>query len=109
MELIQVPCGQSRYRAHCGELDQVQSPANDLPHPSRRRNDSAGVVMGHHSSGRNLMFVGSFASSRSHLEAVLVFYDPNPHHSLVRQTGVHPQLATRAALGIVLFCLGFPD
>src|ERR1700721_396906 len=55
------------------------------------------------------MFAGSFASSRSHLETVLARYDPNSHHSLVRQTGVHPQLAAQAALAIVLFCLGFPD
>ena len=65
--------------------------------------------MGHYSSGRNLMFAGSFASSRSHLETVLALYDPNSHHSLVRQTGVHPQLAAQAALGVVFFCLGFPD
>jgi predicted ATPase len=55
------------------------------------------------------MWVGSFASSRSHLETVLALYDPSSHHSLVRQTGVHPQLAAQAALGIVLFCLGFPN
>jgi hypothetical protein len=36
-------------------------------------------------------------------------YDPNSHHALVRQTGIHPQLAAQAALGIVFFCLGFPD
>jgi predicted ATPase len=65
--------------------------------------------MGHYSAGRNLMWVGRFASSRSHLETVLALYDPNSHHSLVRQTGIHPQLAAQAALGIVLFCLGFPD
>jgi predicted ATPase len=55
------------------------------------------------------MWVGSFASSRSHLETVLALYDPNSHHSLLRQTGVHPQLAAQAALGVVLCCLGFPD
>jgi hypothetical protein len=71
MEFIQVPCGQSRYHAHRGELDRAQSLAKDLLHVSRRRNDSAGLVMGHYCSGRNLMFVGSFASSRSHLETVL--------------------------------------
>ena len=109
VEFIQVPCGQSRYHAHRGELDRAQSLAEDLLHLSRRRNDSAGLVMGHYSSGRNLMWVGSFASSRSHLETVLALYDPNSHHALVRQTGVHPQLAAQAALGIVLFCLGFPD
>jgi class 3 adenylate cyclase/predicted ATPase len=109
VEFIQVPCGQSRYHAHRGELDRAQAIAEDLLHLSRRRNDSAGLVMGHYSSGRNLMFAGSFAASRSHLEAVLALYDLNSHHSLLRQTGIHPQLAAQAALGIVLFCLGFPD
>ena len=108
-EFVEVPCGQSRYHAHRGELDRAQSLAEDLLHLSHRRNDVAGLVMGHYSSGRNLMWVGSFASSRSHLETVLALYDPNSHHSLVRQTGIHPQLAAQAALGIVLFCLGFPD
>jgi class 3 adenylate cyclase/predicted ATPase len=109
VEFIEVPCGQSRYHAHCGELDVALRLDQGLLRLSRRRNDSAGLVMGHYSSGRNLMWVGSFASSRSHLEMVLALYDPNAHHSLVRQTGVHPQLAAQAALGIVLFCLGFPD
>jgi len=109
MEFVQVPCGQSRYHAHRGELDRAQSLAEDLLHLSRRRNDTAGLVMGHYSSGRNLMWVGSFASSRSHLETVLALYDPNSHQPLVRQAGIHPQLAAQAALGVVLFCLGFPD
>jgi predicted ATPase len=109
VEFVEVPCGQSRYHAHRGELDRAQSLAEDLLHLSRRRNDSAGLVMGHYSSGRNQMFVGSFAASRSHLETVLTLYDPNFHHSLVRQTGIHPQLAAQAALAIGLFCLGFPD
>src|SRR5215469_8133637 len=109
MEFLQVPCGQSRYHAHRGELDRAQSLAEDLLHLSRRRNDSAGLVMAHYSSGRNLMWAGSFAASRSHLEKVLALYDPNSHHSLLRQTGIHPRLAAQAALGVVLFCLGFPD
>ena len=109
LEFVEVPCGQSRYHAHRGELDRAQSLAEDLLYLSRRRNDSAGLVMGHYSSGRNLMWLGGFVSSRSHLETVLALYDPNSHHSLVRQTGIHPQLAAQAALGVVLFCLGFPD
>jgi predicted ATPase len=109
VEFVEVPCGQSRYHAHRGELDRAQSLAEDLLNVSRTRNDSAGLVMAHYSAGRNLMWVGSFAHSRSHLETVLALYDPDSHHSLVRQTGIHPQLAAQAALGIVLFCLGFPD
>ncbi|MBV9686624.1 MAG: adenylate cyclase, partial [Alphaproteobacteria bacterium] len=109
MEFIQVPCGQSRYHAHRGELDLALRLDQDLLRLSREREDSAGLVMGHYSSGRNLMWVGSFALSRSHLETLLALYDPNSHHSLLRQIGVHPKLSAQAALGVVLFCLGFPD
>jgi len=55
------------------------------------------------------MVVGRFASSRSHLEEVLTLYDPISHRSLVYQAGNHPLAASQAILGIVLFCLGYPD
>ena len=67
-EFLQVPYGQSRYHAHRGEFDLALRLDEDLLRLSRQRNDSAGLVLGHHSSGRNLMFAGRFASSRSHLE-----------------------------------------
>src|SRR5262249_47479786 len=95
VEFIQVPCGQSRYHAHRGELDVALRLDQDLLRLSRRRNDSAALVMGHYSSGRNLMWAGSFAASRSHLDTVLTLYDPDSHHSLQRQTIVHPQLASQ--------------
>jgi predicted ATPase len=55
------------------------------------------------------MLAGRFALSRSILEAGLALYDPMAHHFLVRQVGIHPQVVSQAFLGIVLFCLGFPD
>jgi predicted ATPase len=108
-EFLHVPHGQSRYHAYRGELDLALRLDQELLDQSFRRNDSGGLVLGHISSGRNLMHAGKFASSRSHLEAVLALYDPNSHHLLVRQTGIHPQLVAQAHMGIVLFCLGFPD
>jgi predicted ATPase len=108
-EFLHVPHGQSRYHAYRGELDVALRLDQELLHQSLGRNDSGGLVLGHISSGRNLMHVGRFSSSRSHLEAVLALYDPNSHRSLMRRTGIHPQLAAQAHLGIVLFCLGFPD
>src|SRR5262249_47265982 len=74
----------------------------DLLRLSRQRVDSAGLVLGHISSGRNLTHAGRFATSRSHLETVLALYDPSSHHPLVRQTGTHPQIVALAHLGIVL-------
>ena len=92
-----------------GEFDLAQRLAEDLLRLSRQRNDSAGLVLGHFSSGRNLMFAGRFASSRSHLEDVFALYDPNSHRSLVHQVGIHPHVHSQAVLGIVLFCLGYPE
>ena len=108
-EFLQVPYGQSRYHVYRGEFDLAQRLDEDLLRLSRQRNDSAGLVLGHYSSGRNLMLAGRFASSRSHLEEVLALYDPISHRSLVHQAGIHPQVSSQAYLGIVLFCLGFPD
>ena len=108
-EFLQVPYGQSRYHVFRGEFDLAQRLDEDLLRLSRQRNDSAGLVLGHFSSGRNLMFAGRFASSRSHLEEVLALYDPISHRSLVHQAGIHPHVNSQAYLGIVLFCLGFPD
>ena len=82
-EFLQVPYGQSRYHVYRGEFDLAQRLDEDLLRLSRQRNDSAGLVLGHYSSGRNLMFAGRFASSRSHLEEVLALYDPISHRSLV--------------------------
>ena len=108
-EFLQIPYGQSRYHAHRCEFDLAHRLDEDLLHLSRQRNDTAGLVLGHLSSGVNLMFVGRFAASRSHLEKALALYDPISQRSLVHLAGVHPHIFSQAYLGNVLFCLGFPD
>ena len=55
------------------------------------------------------MYAGRFGPSRSHLEAALTLHDPIAHGSLIHQIGNYPQVVAQASLGIVLFCLGFPD
>jgi predicted ATPase len=108
-EYVHVPYGQSRYHAARGELDRAQSLAEDLLRLSRQRNDAGGLVLGHLCGGRNLLFSGGFALSRSHLEQVPALYDPISHRSLVHHATIHPQAVAQAYLGIVLFCLGFPE
>jgi predicted ATPase len=93
-----------------GDLDVAQRMNEDLLRLSRERNDSAGLVLGHLSSGRDLMLVGRFASSRSHLEDGLALYDPISHGCLGQQAGSgDPRVNLQAYSAIVLFCLGFPD
>jgi class 3 adenylate cyclase/predicted ATPase len=105
-EFLHVPYGQSSYHVHLGELELALRLDEGLLRLSRQRNDSAGLVLGHLSSGRNLMFAGRFAASRSQLEEVLSLYDPISHRSLGH---LHPLTTSRAYLGNVLFCLGFPN
>jgi predicted ATPase len=93
-----------------GELDVAQRLNEDLLRLSRQRNDSAGLVLGHLSCGRDLMLVGRFASAQSHLEDGMALYDPISHRSLGQQAGSgDPHVNLQAYSAIVLFCLGFPD
>jgi class 3 adenylate cyclase/predicted ATPase len=108
-EFLGVPYGQATYHTLRGEFDRAQCLAEDLLRLSRHRNDSAGLLLGHLSSGRTLMFAGRFAPSRAHLEEARALYDPISHRSLVHHVGFHPYVNSQTYLGIVLFCLGFPD
>ena len=92
-----------------GDLDLALCLDEDLLRLSRQRDDSAGLVLGHYSSGRNLMLAGGFVRSRSQLEEALTLYDPIAHRSLAHQAGFHPHVNSLAHLEIVLFCLGFPE
>jgi len=66
-EFLHIPFGQSAYHGVRAELDLAQHLAEDLLRLSDQRNDVGGLVLGHYSSGRNLMFAGTFGPSRSHL------------------------------------------
>jgi predicted ATPase len=92
-----------------GEIYLAQGLDTDLLRLSHQRNDSAGLVLGHLCAGQTQMYAGRFASSRSHLEELLATYDPDSHRSLVHQAAQYPHVNARAHLGIVLFCLGFPQ
>jgi class 3 adenylate cyclase/predicted ATPase len=105
-EFVHIPFGQFLHHMLRGKLDVAQSLAEDLLRLSRQRNDSAGLILGHLSSGRNLIVVGKFASAQSHLEAGLALYDPISHRSVVTDDF---HVASQSFLGIVLLCLGFPN
>jgi predicted ATPase len=108
-EFLHVPYGQSFYHMLRGEFDLALRLDEDLLRRSRQRNDSAGLIMGHFSAGRDLMVLGKFGSSRSHLEQAVALYDPIAHGSLVHKVAVHPRVAPQVFLGSALFCLGYPD
>jgi class 3 adenylate cyclase/predicted ATPase len=104
-EFLHVPWGQSTYAVR-GEFERAQRLDEGLLRLSRQRNDFTGLVLGSASSGRNLMWIGRFVPARSRLEQALALHDPISHRSLVHQAGFDP---LHAFLGLVLFCLDYPD
>jgi hypothetical protein len=108
-EFLRIPYGQSRHHAFRGGIRLAHHVDEDLLRLSRQRNDSAGLILGHISFGRNLHVAGRFAAARSHLEAGLALYDPITHCSLAHQVGLSPCVSLQGFLGNVLFCLGFLD
>ncbi|MGE0577181.1 BTAD domain-containing putative transcriptional regulator [Reyranella sp.] len=108
-EFLQVPYVQSLHHAACGELERARRLDEELLRLSAERKDPVGLVMGRLCSARTLTYCGEFALARSHLETALTVYDPTLHRSLVRQIGTHLHVGLQGFLGIVLFCLGYPD
>jgi hypothetical protein len=62
-EFLRIPYGQSRNHIYRGELDLALRSDEAFLCLSRQRNDSAGLVLGHASAGRELLAAGRFASS----------------------------------------------
>jgi class 3 adenylate cyclase/predicted ATPase len=112
-EFFQLLYNQSMYHVIRGELALAQHSAEDLLRLSLQRNDRGGLLLGHFACGRNLILVGRLASSRRHLEEALSLCGPIARRSLVHKSGIHPTIHpginSQSFLGIVLFCLGFPD
>ena len=108
-EFLQVPYWQSLHHQNRGEFDLARRLDEGLLQLSRQRADTAGLVLGHLCSGRSLMLAGEFPASRSHFDAGLALYDFSSHRSLTQQTGSDPQVMSQGWLGLVLFCLGFPE
>jgi class 3 adenylate cyclase/predicted ATPase len=108
-EFLHIPYGQSLYHMIRREPGLAQRSDEDLLRLSRQRTDSAGLVLGHLSSGRNLLMAGKFSSSRTHLEEVLARYDPVLHPSLIHQAGDDPCVISQGSLGLVLFALGYSE
>ena len=108
-EFLHIPCGQSLHHALRGEFDAALRLDENLLRLSHQRNDAAGLILAHLSSGRTLLFTGMLLPARSHLKAGLALLDTISPHSLVHQVGDDPQGTSQAYLAIVLLCLGFPD
>jgi predicted ATPase len=107
-EFLRIPHALSLYHMNRGELPLALRLDEEILRLSHRRKDSAGLVLGHHSAGRNLMFAGRLAASRSHLEAGLALYDPDTHRLIVHQAEPIPLYPSKPSWGSSSFVSAFP-
>jgi hypothetical protein len=107
-EFLDVPYGRLRSLLFRGELASALGLAEDLLRLSRERDDAAGLVQGHFTIGRTLMFTGRLGSARSHLEKSLSLYNEIGRPALTRGLGAM-QIGLQVYSAIVLVCLGYSD
>jgi predicted ATPase len=88
-EFLGVPYWRLRHLLFRGELDLALDLDKDLLRLSQGRNDAAGLVQGHFSIGRTLMFTGRFGSARSHLEQSLSLYNTIGYPSALSRDAGH--------------------
>ena len=114
-EFFHVPVGQVNYHALRGELDLALRLNEELLRVSSKRNDPVGRLLSHISLGANPDVSRRFASSRSHFEEGLALNDPlarclfDEWAARVGRGQAISLVSGRGNLGIVLFCLGYPD
>jgi DNA-binding winged helix-turn-helix (wHTH) protein/tetratricopeptide (TPR) repeat protein len=114
-EYFHVPVGQANYHALGGELDVALCLNKELLRVSRERNDPVVRFLAHTSFAQTLMFCGRFAASRSHFEEGLALHDPLARRlriewaARVGRAQAISHLSGHGNLGVVLFCLGYPD
>ena len=103
------PMGSHAITLYRGEFDLALRLDEDLLRLSRQRNDSGGLVLGHLSSGRNLDVSAGLRHPDRIWKRCLRFMIRSPTARLSIRSGSTPRSHAQAFLGIVLFCLGFPD
>jgi len=67
------------------------------------------LVLGHRLMGTSLLYLGSIAQGRLHLDRALSLYDPAEHRPLATRFGQDAGVAILSNRPLALWLLGFPD
>ncbi len=67
------------------------------------------VMLAHFMMGVNLLFLGKFALARTHLEQMIIIYDPQQYHDMIFSYGQDLGTSNLSWLCWVLWSLGYPD
>jgi DNA-binding SARP family transcriptional activator/predicted ATPase len=96
-------CGQQ------GEQYKANQMARQALSLADQTDDPALVMLAHFMMGVNFLFLGKFALARTHLEQMMVIYDPQQHHDLAFYYGQDIGVPNLSWLCWALWSLGYPD
>jgi len=108
-ECLNAPWGQWMYHANRSELDVAQHIAEDLLRRSQGRTDRRSLILAHFCLGTTFLAKGEFAATRFHLDEVKRLYTPDDTLAFIQKFGVHPRSMSLTFLGLIHFCIGYPD
>ena len=97
------------YAAHVGQGDTKTAGelAQQLLCLANNSQDSAMLLMAHHSMGANLLYRGDFVQAQFHLECSLFYYDEQKHSSLAFIYGQDSGVSNFALLSLCLWSRGY--
>jgi class 3 adenylate cyclase/predicted ATPase len=108
-ECLNAPWGQWMYHANRSDLDVAQHIAEDLLRRSQGRTDRRSLILAHFCLGTTFLAKGEFSATRFHLDEVKRLYTPDDTLAFIQKFGVHPRSMSLTFLGLIHFCIGYPD
>lgn len=98
------------YYQQSGRLKQARELTEELLSVAQQQDDSAILLQAHHAAWATFHRLGELPACRHHAEKGIRLYDVEQHGSHAYLYGGHdPGVCAQTHVGIVLWCLGYPD
>ncbi|MFB0537260.1 MAG: hypothetical protein ACETWR_20040 [Anaerolineae bacterium] len=92
-----------------GEPQKGREIGEQLLNLAEQAEDPLLVTVAHWMLGWCLLFLGELAQAQTHLERMVVFYDPQQHHSMAFVYGQEPGVTSLSVTSWALCALGYPE
>jgi predicted ATPase len=93
-----------------GDIREGKGLAEELLRVAERAQDNALLLQAHYALGRSHVFLGNWATARTHLEQAMAFYDRREHFAHALLYGGHdPCVSSMGYAAQSLWMLGYPD
>jgi serine/threonine protein kinase/tetratricopeptide (TPR) repeat protein len=109
-DLFPVLWGLCLFRIARGEIRAGLNLGEQMLGLAQRAQDPALLLQAHSALGRVHVFLGDWATARTHLEQAIAYYDPREHYTHAFLYGGHdPRVSCTGYAALSLWMLGYPE